>query len=184
MTIFISLVIFALSVYLFFITHNKIKNIRESIIIEDSKKELEGVITEFNRAAARNIEILENKITELQEILKKANQKIIQLDEKIERMNKPIIIEKIVEKKERGKSEEKIESPYKKISRKTSPEKEHGATENKTTSLKSEQKKNELSRSEELKKLIKQGFTKKELISMGFMENEINLITFLMKKEK
>ncbi len=107
MEIFVSLLIFGTAVYLFFLTNNKIKNIKENIIIDDSKKELEGLITEFNSAAARNIELIEGKINELQEIMKKANNKILQLDEKIDRANKPIVIEKLVEKKTAAKQDKK-----------------------------------------------------------------------------
>ena len=76
MDIFISLVVFGVALYLFFITNNKIKGIRENIIIEDARKEIESLITEFNSAAARNIELIESKIAELQEHLQKANNKI------------------------------------------------------------------------------------------------------------
>jgi hypothetical protein len=163
MSIFFSLVIFGIALYLFFITNNKIKNIKENIIIQDSKKELEGLITEFNSAAARNIEILEDKIAELEQLLQKANQKMIQMDDKISRASHPIVIEKIVEKK---KTEVKKEKPpiQREVPRKTKPVQV------------------ELSRSEKIRELIGQGKTKEELMVLGYMENEINLLSFLIRK--
>lgn len=96
MSIFISLVIFGLGLALFFITNNKIRKIRGNILIEDTKKELESLLTEFNGAAARNIDLIEAKIGELQETINKANAKMTDLDDKIARANRPIIVEKNV----------------------------------------------------------------------------------------
>jgi hypothetical protein len=158
MDIFLSLIIFGMAVFLFFMTSNKIRNIKSNIIVEDARKELESLITEFNGAAARNIELLESKIAGLQEVLKKANDKMIIMDEKIGRMNKPIVIEKIVEK------------------RPTSPAKEKKAAEKPAAPPE------EMTRSEKLKYYLKAGKTKEELISIGYQENEINLISFVLRK--
>ncbi len=96
MTLFLSLVIFVLSVALFFVTWNKVRNIKKDILVEDTKKELEALLGEFNGAAARNIELLEAKIGELQDMMKKASGKIVELDGRIDRANRPIVIEKVV----------------------------------------------------------------------------------------
>jgi hypothetical protein len=176
-------------------TRNKIKNIKENVIIEDSKKELESVIAEFNGAASRNVELLESKITELQELINKANNKMISMDEKIGRMNKPIVIEKIVEKKAPSRKDKQKETAVKK----EQPEKEkteaiakHSYERGKMLSLNEPEEEvrekpfvtplNEMTRSEKLKYLIKTGRTKAELMDLGFMENEVNLISFLLKK--
>ena len=162
-------------------TNNKIKNIKGNIIIEDSKKELESLITEFNGAAARNIELLETRIAELQELLKKANTKMITMDERIERMNKPIVIEKIVEKRpvqpapalhRKAKAEPAAEKQpeAEKIPAEIQPEKSF------VTPL------NEMTRSEQIKYYLKTGKSKEELVGMGFMENEVNLLSFLLRK--
>lgn len=98
MTIFISLVIFGLGLFLFFITNEKLKKIKDNVLIDDTKKELESLITEFNSAAARNIELLESKITELQEMINRANNKMTHLDDKIGRANRPFVVEKLVDR--------------------------------------------------------------------------------------
>ncbi len=178
MDIFISLIVFGMAVFLFFMTSNKIKNIKGSIIIEDSKKELESIITEFNGAAARNIELLESKIAELQEILKKANDKMITMDERIERMNRPIVIEKIVEK------ESAIPVKEKKITTRPRVKDEviAGPPANDIAEKPFVTPLNEMTRSEKLKYYLKTGKTREELINLGFMENEISLLSFLLRK--
>ncbi len=195
MDVFISLVVFGLAVFLFFMTRNKIKNIKDHVIIEDARKELESVIAEFNGAASRNVELLESKITELQEMINKANNKMITMDEKIGRMNKPIVIEKIVEKKAPSRKEKQKET----VVKKEQPEKEkvealarHSYEKGKMLSLNEPEEVvrekpfvtplNEMSRSEKLKYLIRTGKSKEELMDLGFMENKINLISFLLKK--
>lgn len=149
-------------------TTNKIKNIKDNIIIDDARKELEGLITEFNGAAARNIELLESRIAQLQEILKKANVKMITMDERIERMNKPIVIEKIVEKRPATPVKEKKNSV--KQAAEIIPDKPF------LTTL------NEMTRSEKLKYYLRTGKTREELLNLGYLENEINLISFLLRK--
>ena len=180
MDIFISLVVFGMAIFLFFMTTNKIKNIKSNIIIDDARKEIEGLIAEFNNAAARNIEILESRISDLQDLMKKAGDKMISMDEKIERMNKPIVVEKIVEKQAVPKK-----NPVPKV--KTQPVKPlKTAVPDPETAEKIDKPfiipLNEMNRSDKLKYLLKTGKTKEELIGMGFLENEINLVSFLMNK--
>ncbi|GEM_PF-1281873 len=198
MDIFLSLIVFGMAVFLFFMTNNKIKNIKGSIIIEDSKKELESLITEFNGAAARNIELLETRIAELQELLKKANTKMITMDERIERMNKPIVIEKIVEKrsvqpssafhKEKKKliHAEPEASDIPAAAEKKHPEAEKMPEEIIPAEIKPEKPfvtpLNEMTRSEQIKYYLKTGKSKEDLVNMGFMENEVNLLSFLLRK--
>lgn len=155
MDIFISLLVFGMAVFLFFMATNKIKNLKGDIIIDDARKELEGLITAFNGAASRNIELLESKISELQDLLKKANDKMVVMDQRIGRINKPIVIEKIVEKRTPPPAREK--------------KKEIATPE-------------EMPRTEKLKYYLKTGKTREELLSIGFLENEINLISFLLRK--
>ncbi len=172
MTLFIAILAFGFAFYLFVITNNKIKSIKENIFLEDIRKEIEGFIAEFNKAATRNIELLEDKISELQELIKKADAKILKLDEIYKSSSKPIVIEKIIErdvtpqpnKKEKIKQEEK-------------PEKEILEKEKIISTEK-------LDRREKLKKLISEGKTKEELLSLGYMENEINLVSFMVKMKK
>ena len=97
MEIFISLLILAIAIYLFIVTRMKINAIKENVIIDDLKKEMEALITEFNRAATRNIEMMEDKIAEIKTAIERANEKIVRLDEKIGRANTPIVVEKLVQ---------------------------------------------------------------------------------------
>ncbi|MFN3660437.1 MAG: hypothetical protein ACK4TN_04260 [Brevinematales bacterium] len=167
----ISLVIFGFAVYLFVVTLRRVKRLEESALDARLKKEMESLIVEFNAAATRNISMLEAKIEELQKLLQKANHKIIQLDEKIERAQRPIVVEKIVEKKpERASSEEAISQKSKVFG------------EEQISSI-NEKKQAPLSREEELKKWLREGKTREELLAMGFFENEINLVEFLYKNE-
>jgi uncharacterized coiled-coil protein SlyX len=159
MDIFISLLVFGMAVFLFFMATNKIKNLKGDIIIDDARKELEGLITAFNGAASRNIELLESKIAELQGLLKKANDKMVVMDERIGRINKPIVIEKIVEKRTPPPAREK----KKEIAKPAEPA-------------------GEMPRTEKLKYYLKTGKTREELLGIGFLENEINLISFLLRK--
>jgi 5'-3' exonuclease len=178
MAAFLAIIAFGFALYLFFITNNKIKNLKSSLLIEEARKELESLITEFNAAAARNIEILEDRITTLQELIKKADSKIILLEEKAKSSIKPIIIEKVVEKK---KDEIKTETKIEKKEETQTLQELNRVDQKKELE---ENLKDEDKRITRLKKLIREGKTKEELISLGFLENEINLVSFLLKKEK
>lgn len=112
----LSIVIFGVSLYFFIITNNKLKNLRADLLSDEMKREMESLITEFNRTAARNIELIEDRIQALQDAMKKADGKIFQLDDKIERAKKPIVVEKIVREpyekpRERIKVRETFEEP-------------------------------------------------------------------------
>lgn len=168
----ISLVIFGFSVYLFVITLRRIKQLEDGALDVRLKKEMESLIVEFNAAATRNISMLEAKIEELQKLIQKANQKIIQLDEKIDRAQRPIVVEKIVEKKPEKVSSQEVGS---------SPQAKTLAGEH--ISPTKEKKDVSLSREEQLKKWLREGKTREELLAMGFFENEINLVEFLYKNE-
>lgn len=179
MSLFLSIVIFLLSVYLFFITNNKIRRIRENIIVDDARKEMDALITEFNAAAARNVEIIEDRIQELQEWIKKANQKIVQMDDKIARANQPFIVEKRVET-----APKKTHTEPPAVKEPAAPLFEKIETE--TASLPTPSLQEEpapLTRSEKLKQLIAEGKSTKELLEAGYMENEINLFSFLLKNK-
>ncbi|MCX7882342.1 MAG: hypothetical protein N2314_03865 [Brevinematales bacterium] len=165
----ISLVIFGFSVYLFVITMKRIKQLEDGALDARLKKEMESLIVEFNAAATRNISLLEEKIEELQKLIQKANQKIVQLDEKIERAQKPIVIEKIVEKPSSFAQEERV------LSKPSSALSQESTVEKKKVSS--------LSRQEQLKYWIREGKTREELLAMGFFENEINLVEFLYRNE-
>ncbi len=191
MTLFIAIIAFGFAFYLFFITNNKIKSLKENVLFEETKKEFEALITEFNRAATRNIELLEDKISELQELIKKADAKIFKLEEISKTSIKPIVIEKIVEKSSIEEKSKDIQNKQTKNEEKNNPplipeekivDKQNKMEEiNKMEELKTVEKN---ARREKLKHLILEGKTKEELIASGFMENEINLVSFLIKADK
>lgn len=166
MSLFISLIIFGFSFYLFLITVRRIKQLEDGALDSRLKKEMENLIVEFNAAATRNITLLEEKIEVLQGLLQKANQKIIQLDEKIDRTQRPVVIEKIVEKPQLKPELKKEQSSIEQI-------------ENNKDRL----DKQKLSREEQIKQLLREGKTREELLLMGFFDNEINLVEFLYKNE-
>ncbi|MEJ5284790.1 MAG: hypothetical protein ACP5Q5_05935 [Brevinematia bacterium] len=188
MTLFIAIIAFGFAFYLFYVTNNKIKSLKDNVLFEDTKKEFEALITEFNRAATRNIELLEDKISELQELIKKADVKIIKLEEISKSSVKPIVIEKIVEKSSKEENSPKLKQKSKEekmINKELTEEKEERVEkiepiDNKVEQVKPEEKND---RREKLKKLILEGKTKEELMARGFMENEINLVSFLIKVE-
>lgn len=164
MSLLISLIIFGFSLYLFMVTVRRIKQLEDGAVDSRFKKEMENLIVEFNAAATRNIALLEEKIEVLQNLLQKANQKIIQLDEKIDRVQRPVVIEKVVEKSQTAPGFKKeISSPL---------NKNEDSAGVKTRS-----------REEQIKQLLREGKTREEILRMGFFENEINLIEFLYKNE-
>ncbi|URA10949.1 hypothetical protein [Thermospira aquatica] len=179
MSVIISLLIFGFSVYLFMVTLNRIKKLEDGVIDAQLKKEMEGLIVEFNAAATRNIEMLEQKIEEIQRLIQRANQKIFQLDERIERAQRPVVVEKIVEKPVVSETLSKPEKQRKAVSR----ERTEFSSSDKVFSQKQEHEL-PLSRDEQLKQYLLAGKSREELLEMGFVENEINLISFLLKTEK
>lgn len=170
LSFFISLLVFGFAVYLFMITLKRIKQFENGALDAKLKKEMENLIIEFNAAATRNISLLETKIEELQRLIQKANQKIIQLDEKIERSQRPIVVEKIIEKTSPQIPEEtkNLDTKHKTQTSPPSPP---------------PKKAQPLSREDQLKYYLREGKTKEELLAMGFFENEINLVKFLYKNE-
>lgn len=83
-SIIVSIVIFIVAVFLFIQTTRKLNSIRSEVIIKEAREEMDALITEFNRAAARNIDLLEEKIQGVRDVMQKANEKMIRLDRKIE----------------------------------------------------------------------------------------------------
>lgn len=95
----LSILIFGVSIFFFIITNQKLKAIRADLISDEMKHEMEALVTEFNRTAARNIELIDDRIQAMQDMMKKADAKMNQLDGRIERANNPIVIEKVVQAK-------------------------------------------------------------------------------------
>jgi hypothetical protein len=118
-SIIVSIIIFGVAIFLFWKTNRKINAIKSEIIQEELRDEMESLITEFNRTASRNIELIEDRIEELKRVMQKADNKIIQMEERIERAKKPIVVEKVVERKplssaSKSKSSDKKEKPVNK----------------------------------------------------------------------
>jgi len=112
MTLIFSLIILGLSLYLFIVTHRKLENIKDEAT-DEVRQEMQALISEFNRTAVRNIEILEDKMNELQKILDKSDRKMIHLDNRIARAAKPIVIEKIVREETPPQKPKKNSTPQK-----------------------------------------------------------------------
>lgn len=206
MEIFISLVVFGVSLYLFILTNYKIRTIRENILIDDVKKEMEALLTEFNGAAARNIELMEDKIGEMQNVLQKANSKIVQLSEHLDRAARPIIVEKVVSRADTAQDvKTNRDSPDRAAARIEKPARKVRQTEPESTAVSSPQPdrtpeslpetavfmnentpaavETPASRSEKLKSLVRSGKTRDELLALGYLDNEINLVHFLVGKK-
>jgi outer membrane biosynthesis protein TonB len=96
--ILVSIVIFGVGLYFFIITNRKIAQIKDDLITKEAREEMGALIAEFNRVAERNINLIEDRIEKLNTSLQKANQKMAQLDEQVARVNRPILVEKIVGK--------------------------------------------------------------------------------------
>lgn len=80
-------VLFVLFIVLFFLVFflyarlkDEIKNIKGKGIVEEVKKEIEGLIVEFNKVSNRKIIVMDEKIKELENLIKLADEKIIKLD--------------------------------------------------------------------------------------------------------
>ncbi len=197
MALVFSLIVLGLSLYLFVMTSLKLSGIKDQAVT-DVQKEMQALLSEFNRTAVRNIEILEDKINELQKVMEKADHRILQLDSRIARSEKPIVIEKIVHQKAAP------EKPKKKTTRKpkatpkpatktsasqakvaqTPPSSEKKSLSPSKIKLPSPEPKKQESRGDTLKRLITEDTPLKKLLSMGFHENEINLVRFLIKRGK
>jgi len=183
--IFISLMVFGAALFLYLRTNAKINSINEGGLTEDMKREMDSLITEFNRTAARNIELLEDRIQQMEQKIQKADKRLLRLDEMIERAKRPIVVEKIVEKKVTVKPKPERK---KQLQRTKAPEIPISSTEIKPSVVREkapivENDKVALTRTERLKKLIREGKSREELMEMGFLENEINLLRFLIKRE-
>lgn len=74
------LVILFLAVYFYAKLRDEIKNIKGRGIAEEVKKEIEGIIVEFNKVSNRKILVIEEKIKELEKLIKVADERILRLD--------------------------------------------------------------------------------------------------------
>ncbi|MFN4244751.1 MAG: hypothetical protein ACK4F9_01200 [Brevinematia bacterium] len=81
---FILLVLFGVLVFLviFFYSrlYDEIKNLKGKGFVDEAKKEIEGLIVEFNKVSNRKILVIEEKIKELNNLIKIADERIIKLD--------------------------------------------------------------------------------------------------------
>lgn len=204
MNLLFSFIIFCFAIYVYIKTLKKLNSIKTDVLTEDIKKEINSLIILFNNTADKKIMLLEEKKNEIEAILEKANKKILQLDEKLKREEKPFIIHKVIEKKRSDLTTEnqpkkkkiiEIEEnedikkllDYKEDKEKLKLNNEENREIEKTQieELKPEKdfKNNEsqIDPAEKLKKLILEGKTKDELYKMGYSLNEINLMEFIIK---
>ncbi|NPV01405.1 MAG: hypothetical protein HPY53_08490 [Brevinematales bacterium] len=94
--IIISIVIFGVGLYFFITTNRKIAQIKEDLITKEARDEMGALIAEFNRVAERNINLIEDRIEKLNNMLQKSTQKMAQMDEMSARVNRPIMVERMV----------------------------------------------------------------------------------------
>lgn len=80
-------ILFTLVIILFFIViflyarlKDEIKNIKGKGIAEEVKREIEGLIVEFNKISNRKIIVMDEKIKELDNLIKTADDRILKLD--------------------------------------------------------------------------------------------------------
>ncbi len=80
--IFIVLFIVFFFIVLFFYAklHDEIKNVKGKGFVDEVKKEIEGLIVEFNKVSNRKILVIEEKIKELNNLIKMADERILKLD--------------------------------------------------------------------------------------------------------
>ncbi|OHD61706.1 MAG: hypothetical protein A2014_11140 [Spirochaetes bacterium GWF1_49_6] len=94
--IIISIVIFGVGLYFFITTNRKIAQIKEDLITKEARDEMGALIAEFNRVAERNINLIEDRIEKLNNMLQKSTQKMAQMDEMSARVNRPIMVERMI----------------------------------------------------------------------------------------
>ncbi len=78
--IFILVVLAFIVIFLYAKLDEKIKKISGRGFVEDIRKEIEGLIVEFNKVSNKKIIVMDEKIKELDKLVKLADEKIIKLD--------------------------------------------------------------------------------------------------------
>jgi len=78
--ILILLVLTFVVIFLYAKLDEKIKKISGKGFVEDIRKEIEGLIIEFNKVSNKKIIVMDEKIKELDKLIKLADEKIIKLD--------------------------------------------------------------------------------------------------------
>ncbi|MCX8028806.1 MAG: hypothetical protein N2712_02305 [Brevinematales bacterium] len=125
------LILLFLVVFFYARLRDEIKNLKGKGIAEEVKREIEGLIVEFNKISNRKIVVMDEKIKELENLLKLADEKIIKLDtitrnyaeviKKYEILKKELQNELLISKGDTGKvslSSQKITAPKQKELRK------------------------------------------------------------------
>lgn len=74
------IILFFLVIFLYARLKDEIKNVKGKGIVEEIKKEIEGLIVEFNRISNRKIIVMDEKIKELDNLIKTADDRILKLD--------------------------------------------------------------------------------------------------------
>ncbi|MCS7298744.1 MAG: hypothetical protein RMJ37_02125 [Spirochaetia bacterium] len=74
------IILFFLVIFLYARLKDEIKNVKGKGIVEEIKKEIEGLIVEFNKVSNRKIIVMDEKIKELDNLIKTADDRILKLD--------------------------------------------------------------------------------------------------------
>lgn len=79
--LFVLIVVLGFLVFFLYARLNdEIKNVKGKGIVEEVKKEIEGLIVEFNKVSNRKIIVMDEKIKEIENLIKLADEKILKLD--------------------------------------------------------------------------------------------------------
>jgi|GEM_PF-2909037 ABC-type Na+ efflux pump permease subunit len=84
------LVLAFIVIFLYAKLDEKIKKISGKGFVEDIKKEIEGLIVEFNKISNRKILVIDEKIKEMEKLIKLADDRIVKLDNMTRNYNEAI----------------------------------------------------------------------------------------------
>ncbi len=200
----------AVSIFLFARLKDEIKLIRGGGLAEEVKKEIESLILEFNKVSNRKIVLMDDKIRDLEKVVKTANEKIKELEkitktavdlikryELLKNSSKiPVSVSGVNESRALNTSEISSKFDTKILSLDSTDQKgENNANLLKKSDSALEKVKEKFPSKEEienldsaeriniLKSLIKKGFDNQKLISMGFLESEIDIVKVIVSRE-
>ncbi len=165
--------------------------------IEEFNRTTESIMVEFNRVAARNIEMLDYRLEELDKKIRLSQKTEARLETLLEEIAKSkVLSQKIKKSAEKAKTPPQddiiqILPPLTKSAGST-PDDNKAKTKKPAKSKEKEKNKDKKDKKEEgllfrqdiLSEHIKKGLSKDELLDMGFASSEINLAALFDKEEE
>ncbi|MGC8870840.1 MAG: hypothetical protein ACP5PT_07115, partial [Brevinematia bacterium] len=67
-------------IFLYARLYEEIKNVKGRGVVDEIKKEIESLIVEFNKVSNRKIIVMDEKIKEIENLVKLADERILKLD--------------------------------------------------------------------------------------------------------